>query len=103
MTNGSDNAMGHIDIAALSAGVVAVSVSLFVAPGEYSVINLIVSIVLIFVILGYVWGSARPRLLQSFAVASVLGLSSVPAIGFFDEAARFRSPLKLQYLLAEPE
>jgi hypothetical protein len=50
----SSDSLHHIDIAALSAGVVAVSASLFVAPGEYTLVNLIVSFVLISVIFAYV-------------------------------------------------
>jgi hypothetical protein len=88
---------GGTDVAALSAGVVAVSVSLFVAPGAYSSINLVVSATLLAIIWGYVWPRQR-RLLQTLGVAAAIGLAAVPAIGFFDEAARSRDPLS--YLLA---
>jgi hypothetical protein len=33
---------GHTDIAALSAAVIAVAVALFVAPGEYAILNVVV-------------------------------------------------------------
>jgi hypothetical protein len=80
------------DIAALSAGVVAVVVSLFVSPGRYGSIGPVVSITLILVIWAYVWPHTR-RLLQSIAFGCSIGLASIPAIGFFDEAARSRAPL----------
>jgi hypothetical protein len=116
MADGSVHPLHQIDIAALSAGVVAVSVSLFVAPGEYSLLNVMVSVVLVLVILGYVGGSIRTNTFQRLAVASVVGLACVPAIGFFDESLRFRDPvegrqnllsaqqlwtLKLKYLIGQ--
>jgi hypothetical protein len=85
---------GHTDIAALSAGVVAVVVSLFVSPGYFSVINFSISFTLIAVILAYVWGSAR-WWLQSLAVAAVIGLASMPGIGFIDETVQSRAPFQL--------
>jgi hypothetical protein len=90
----SSDSLHHIDIAALSAGVVAVSVSLFVAPGEYTLVNVVVSIVLFLVIFAYVWQRRRGAWLQSLAIAAVLGFAAVPAIGFFDEMARSRLPTK---------
>lgn len=80
------------DIAALSAGVVAVVVSLFVSPGIFGVVNLVVSITLFAVVLGYVWPYRRLRL-QSLAVAAAVGLALIPAIGFLDETLRSRMPL----------
>ena len=83
---------GHTDIAALSAGVIAVVVSLFVSPGAYGGTSLVVTLTLIVIILGYVWASKR-RWLQTLAVAAAIGLASIPGIGFIDEAARSRSPI----------
>jgi hypothetical protein len=101
MTNDASesNNLGHIDIAALSAGVVAVSVSLFVAPGDYTLMNLIVSIVLIVTIFSFLWGRTRQVTLQQLAVASVLGFASVPAIGFIAEVAQ--SPVPLHQFLGD--
>src|ERR1044072_5169162 len=81
----------HTDIAALSAGIVAVVVSLFVAPGEFTVINFIVSMTLTGVIYGYVW--PRPRTNgQMIGVAFACALALLPACGFFVEAVRSRNP-----------
>jgi hypothetical protein len=80
---------GGTDIAALSAGIVAVAVSLFVAPGSYGPINLVFSITLLSVIAGYVWPHHRGPL-QSLAISAAAGLAAIPAIGFFDEAFRSR-------------
>jgi len=93
MSAAEGNGREHTDIAALSAGVVAVAVSLFVTPGEYSVMNFVFSFTLIVVILAYVWSSAR-WWLQSLAVAATIGLASMPSIGFMDETVLSRSPLR---------
>ncbi len=87
-------AKGHTDVAALSAGVVAVAVSLFITPGQFGIINLVISVTLSAVILAHVsiHGAAWS---QSFAVAAVIGLTTLPAVGFLDEAARSRDPLSL--------
>jgi hypothetical protein len=81
----------NTDIAALSAGVVAVMVALFVTPGDFSVINLPVSLALTSLIYAYVWPHQRlwP---QSVAVAAVAGLALLPAVGFIDETLRSREP-----------
>jgi hypothetical protein len=75
------------DIAALSASAVAVSVSLAVNPDEYSIVNLVVSITLFLVIVGYA-GRERRVLVRSLALGAPLGLALLPGVGFFDEAAR---------------
>jgi len=84
---------GSTDIAALSAGVVAVVVSLFVTPGSFGIVNLVVSFTLMAIVAGYVWPHVRRRL-QSLAVAATVGLASIPAVGFVDETVRSRSPLE---------
>jgi hypothetical protein len=81
------------DIAALSAGVVAVAVSLFVAPGQYSLFNFLFSSTLITIILAYVWPGDRSWL-QSLAVATAIALAALPAVGFIGEVWLSRSPLK---------
>jgi len=79
------------DPAALGAGAVAIVVSLFVVPGNFGIINLVVSITLLAVIFGYVWPHRRLPL-QSLAVGAAVGLASIPAIGFLDETVRFLAP-----------
>ena len=82
----------HTDIAALSAAVVAVVISMLVLPDEYNLLNLAVSVVIILIIAAYVWANARTWL-QTIALSSVIGLSAIPGIGFIDEAARSNSNL----------
>jgi hypothetical protein len=57
-----DSGSGHTDIAALAGGVVAVVVSLYLGPGQYSVINFAVSFTLIVVILAHAVSGGQPRL-----------------------------------------
>ena len=85
---------GHTDIAALSAGVIAVVVTLFVTPGEYSIFNFIVSFTLIVIILAYVWPEKRSWL-QSLAVAAAIGLSFMTIVGYLGEAWNSRSPFEV--------
>jgi hypothetical protein len=81
-----------VDTAALSAGVVAVVVALFITPGMYGIVNLIISLTLVLVIVAYVWPGTR-RWLQSAAVGAAIGLASLPGIGFFGETARSRDAI----------
>jgi len=74
------------DVAALSAGVVAAVLTLFVDPGEYGVMSLVVSFALSIVILAFVGRQSRVWE-GSLAVGAILGLALVPALGFFHEAA----------------
>src|SRR5690242_6647722 len=76
----------HTDIAALASSLVAVVLALFLVPGTYTAINLIVSFVLVAIIFGYVWPNKR-QLAQSVAVAAALALACIPAVGFFVEGA----------------
>jgi hypothetical protein len=85
-------ATSSVDTAALSAGVVAVVVTLFIAPGMYGIVNLIISITLVLVIVAYVWPHTR-RWLQSGAVGAAIGLASLPGIGFVEETARSRDAI----------
>ena len=82
----------NTDIAALAAAIVAVAVSLFVAPEEFGILNLVVSLVLLLVFFAFVWPKLR-SFVQSLAVAASIGFASIPAIGFLDEVARFREPI----------
>jgi hypothetical protein len=90
------------DIAALSAGVVAVCVTLFLGPGTYDFLNFIVSLTLLAVIAGYVLPSPR-RFMQSLAVAASIGLAAIPAIGFFIEAPASPHPLGVLTATYGPE
>jgi hypothetical protein len=85
MTETKGNGGAHTDIAALSAGVIAVVVTLFVTPGEYTVFNFIVSFTLIAIILAYVWPGARSWL-QSLALAAAIGLTFMSIVGYVGEA-----------------
>src|SRR5215510_6925239 len=82
-------ATSSVDTAALSAGAVAVVVALFITPGMYGVINLIISVTLVLAIVAYVWPHTR-RWLPSAAVGAAIGLASLPGIGFVEETARSR-------------
>lgn len=88
------------DVTALSGSVLAVVISLFVSPGPYGVISLLVSLTFISIILTYVWAAKR-RWPQSLAFAAVIGLVSIPGIGYFAEGAR--SPSSLKYFLGTYE
>jgi len=85
-------ATSSVDTAALSAGAVAVVVALFISPGMYGIINLIISLTLVLAIVAYVWPHTR-RWLQSVAVGAAIGLASLPGIGFVEEAARSRDAI----------
>lgn len=85
------------DIAALSAGVVAVAVTLFVAPGSYGPICVVVSVTLLAIILAYVRKNRRD-LPKSLALAAAVSLMMLPAIGTFYEAARHTSPIRFLLL-----
>ena len=88
------------DVAALSAGVVAAVLTLFVDPGEYGVMSLVVSFALAIVVLAFTWQQDRTWN-RSLAVGAILGLALVPALGFFHEAGMrdglWRQLFKLDY------
>jgi hypothetical protein len=67
-------------------------VSLFITPGSYGIVNLVISLTLVLIILAYVWPHAR-RPIQSAAVGAAVGLASLPGIGFFGEVAQSRAPI----------
>jgi hypothetical protein len=75
---------GNTDIAALSAGVAAVAVSMFVIPGPFDVLGAIVAVTLTLVIFGYVWEHPRTRR-RSLAVSALLGVIAIPLFGFILE------------------
>lgn len=83
-----DTAKGeHSDIAAVSAGVVAVAMSLFALPGRYDTMDLVVSITLFLVFSAFVWPQQRDAG-RSRAVAAAAALGLIPAVGFIDEFIR---------------
>src|SRR5689334_2120969 len=87
-------AEGHTDIAALSAGVIAVAVAMFLVPGPFDVIGVLISVTLGLVIIGYVWGHPR-TVLQSVAVAALLGIIAIPITSFVMEMILAPDPMLL--------
>jgi hypothetical protein len=79
------NGEGHTDIAALSAAVVAVAVSMLVVPGPFEIVGAAVAVTLACVIAGYVWRNVRATSLQSLAIAAVFGMIAIPIVGFVGE------------------
>jgi hypothetical protein len=79
------------DVAALSASAVAVSVSLFVLPGPYTLMNFVVSVTLIIILFGSL-GENHRTVPKSAAIAAAIALSSLPGAGLVFEALRTGSP-----------
>jgi hypothetical protein len=75
----------NTDVAALSAGAIAVVIALAINPGAWDVTGLIVGFTLVVVILGFSWEKTR-WWLQSLAIAASIALASLPAIDFVNEA-----------------
>jgi hypothetical protein len=71
----------HVDIAALSAAIVAVFVALFVVPGNYGIMNLVIGITLDLIIFAYVFRQTR-GIMQMLAIAAALSFASIPIYGF---------------------
>lgn len=78
------NARSGTDVAALFAAIVAVAVSPLSDPGPYTIINVAISAAALFTVVGYAWSNKR-NLIQSLAVASVLGLVAIPLFGSFSD------------------
>lgn len=93
MTGSSVANEGATDIAALSAAIIAVTVSLFVTPGEFGVINFMVSFTITTIVYGYVWYNRRGAS-KSVALASIISFGLIPAVGFIDEGLRSHRPIK---------
>lgn len=74
----------NIDVQALSAGAVGGAISFTVSNGQFSPLNLMVSLTLAGVLVAYLWVNRRSTG-QSFAVAMVLGLVLAPLFGMLDE------------------
>lgn len=72
------------DVAALTAGVVAVSVTIFVTPGPFELTGALVAVTLGLVLWGYVWNSPRGTP-QSIALSSVCGILAMPVLGYLLE------------------
>ena len=77
---GGSPAEGRTDIAALSAAIVAIAVSMAVVPGPWEPVGATIAFTLILVVVGYVWGNSR-TVSQSLAVAAVLGVIAIPIVG----------------------
>ncbi|HXW24404.1 MAG TPA: hypothetical protein VEK73_06650 [Xanthobacteraceae bacterium] len=75
------------DITALAGGVIGAAITLFVTPGEYGYISLLVSLTLVIIILGQVWPLQRSWP-QSLGLAVAIALVSLGTIGTFVEAAK---------------
>lgn len=75
----------NTDVAALTAGVVAVAVTMFVAPGPYDITGVAISTTLLTILYGYVLkgGSRTPP--QSLALAAVSSLLILPIFGYCAE------------------
>jgi hypothetical protein len=76
----------NADVAALSAGIVAAVLTIYIDPGEYGVMSLVVSFALAIVMFAFTWRQGR-RWDGSLAVGAILALALLPALGFFHEAA----------------
>jgi hypothetical protein len=85
---------GRTDIAALSAGTVAVAVSMFLISGPFDALGAMVAVTLTLVISGYVW-SHRRSAVQSLAVAALLGIIAIPITGFALEMLFAHDPWSL--------
>src|SRR5690242_12295544 len=72
---------GRTDIAALAAGAMAVAISMFLISGPFDALGAMVAVTLTLVIIGYVWKHRR-SILQSLAVAALLGIVAIPIAGF---------------------
>lgn len=76
---------GPTDVAALAGGAVAASVALAATEGPYSGLSLIMSLSLLLIIRGYVWGHIRDEA-ESVAMAAAIAIAAVPGAGFVLEA-----------------
>jgi hypothetical protein len=85
MTSPEKPSEGRTDVAALSAAIVAVAVSMLVVEGPFHPVGAVVAVTLASVIVGYVWESPRPSRRRSVAVAAVLGVIAIQIVGFLFE------------------
>ena len=69
------------DVAALTAAVIAVPMVMFVTPGTYNFLDLVVGITLLALIFGYAYGSDERNNRQRAAIACVVGLAALPVAG----------------------
>jgi hypothetical protein len=81
------------DIPALSAAVVAVSVTIFMEPGPYVATNAIVGLTVSMLVVAYVYGRRR-SIYHSFTVSFVLALSLLPVTCFAIETALSGDPAR---------
>src|SRR5215469_13020632 len=81
------------DTAALSAGMLGVFAILFVREGPFDVLDPAISITLLLLVWAYIWNDSRGRR-RSAAIASVVGLTSLPLIGFLLELRHSADPMR---------
>src|SRR5689334_14686343 len=82
------------DVAALSAGVIAVAVTTMIEPGPYNIIGTILAITLLILIVAYSWEKWR-ELRHSIAFAAVIGLVGMQIVGFGLELRGSPKPMGL--------
>ena len=81
------------DVPALSAGVIAVLISIWFSPDAYDVLNFCIGLTMTSVILAYEGRSSRD-LLQTIAFSMSVAVSTMPIVAFVDEALRSNAPLR---------
>jgi hypothetical protein len=84
----------HTDVAALSAGVIAVAVTTIVVPGQYGGFGTIMAVTLLILIISYSWSGTR-TLAQSIAFAAVIGLIGMQVFAFLVELWDAPHPMNL--------
>lgn len=75
------------DAPALAAATVAGAVGVFVAPGPYGYLSLVIGLVMLLLVLGYSGGHRRSRV-QSAAFSAVIGFAGILVAGCALEAFR---------------
>lgn len=85
---------GPTDIGALSAGVVAVAVSMFVTSGPYDFLGSAIAFSVVLVVFGYIAPHTRTRS-QSLAFAAVVALLFLQMTGFVVELTKAKSWMSL--------
>jgi hypothetical protein len=84
----------HTDVAALSAGVIAVAVTTIFAPGPYGGFGTIMVVTLLILIISYSWSGTR-TLAHSMAFSAVIALIGMEVVGFFIELWNSPHPIDL--------
>ena len=82
------------DVAALSAGVIAVAVTTIVTPGRYGGMGTILTLTLLILIISYSWNGSR-TLAHSIAFSAVIGLIGMEIVAVIIEAYLSPHPKEL--------